>query len=127
MLITPSAQLNAALDAGNAIGLLQTCQYNTCCWCSDTNFTSQLNETWKRCSEADGNRMSLCCPPSSSEGLKRYLLWLKPTTSFSRGISILSIGVQCTGSANGRHQHHILTQLYCIKQLDTTASNEQHD
>ena len=59
MLIIPSAQINAALDAGSSAGLLQSCQYDICCWCSDTNFTSQLNETWKGCSEADRDRESL--------------------------------------------------------------------
>ena len=62
MLITPSAQINAALDAGSTVGLLQSCQYNICCWCSDTNFTSQLNETWKACSEADRDRKSFSLP-----------------------------------------------------------------
>ena len=51
-------QLNAALDAGSTAGLLQTCMYNICCWCNDTSFTSQLNETWKDCAAADRDGVS---------------------------------------------------------------------
>ncbi|KAM0797347.1 hypothetical protein BDR22DRAFT_864021 [Usnea florida] len=49
----PPCPLNAALQAGSTAGLLQTCMYNICCWCNDTSFTSQLNETWKGCAAAD--------------------------------------------------------------------------